>query len=439
MKGLILKTAQFSCSSEPVDNTYHGRKGYVHVQYAPWRTAVAAAFLESGRELGYDVIDYNGDQQIGFSYEQFTMLNGTRCSASKAYLRVRRMNLDIVPEATVSRILINDNHVYGVEFTKYNRSYRIKARKEVILSAGAINTPKILMLSGIGPKSHLDELGIEVVKDAKVGYNLHDHMGFLGLTFLVNQSVTLIAQNIETQEAIFQYAIKGTGPYSVAALNEALAFTRTKFATDDRPDLELIFRGGTLNMDNDESYRRASRVTPLIYDTLWKPLVGKEAFSIFPAVQLTRSMGRIKLKSTNIEDHPTIDPNFLDNQNDVEVLVEGIKLSMEIGKSKAFQTFGTKLDDTKIPGCELFEFASDEYWRCAIRYLTYGFNHDMGTAKMGPATDPTAVVDPELRVHGVKGLRVSDASIMPDMPVGHLSATVYMIAEKAADMIKQSW
>uniref|UniRef100_A0A0C9QZZ1 Gld_26 protein n=1 Tax=Fopius arisanus TaxID=64838 RepID=A0A0C9QZZ1_9HYME len=189
------KKSQRANLREPVDEWYHGRNGYLHVQNAPWSTPLTAAFLNSGKQLGYDVVDYNGRQQIGFSDSQLTMVNGTRCSASKAYLRIRRLNLDIVTEATVSRVLIDDNnHAYGVEFIKNNKTYRINAGKEVILSAGTINTPKLLMLSGIGPKDHLDELGIKVVKNARVGYNLGDHVGFVGLTFLVNQSITLLAK-----------------------------------------------------------------------------------------------------------------------------------------------------------------------------------------------------------------------------------------------------
>ncbi|XP_015112873.1 glucose dehydrogenase [FAD, quinone]-like [Diachasma alloeum] len=425
---------------ETVDESYHGKSGYLHVQDVSWRTPLASKFLESGRELGYDIIDYNGRRQIGFSYGQFMMLDGTRCSSSKAYLQVRRSNLDIVTEARVSRVLIDGNNcAYGVEFTKNNRTYRINASKEVILSAGAIDTPKLLMLSGIGPKEHLEELGIRVVKDAKVGYNLCDHVAFAGLTFLVNQSVTLIQKNVETTKAVLQYAIKGTGPYSTPNANEGLAFVRTKYAKDVRPDVELVFRTSTFNGDNEENFRRGRRVTQEIYDAVWKPIEGQDAWAIWPAVQLIQSKGRIKLRSTNINDHPLIDPNLFDDSNDLETLVEAVKIAIKVSESKAFQQYGTKLHDTKIPGCESFEFGTDDYWRCAIQHVTVTFNHDMGTVKMGPSTDSSAVVDPELRVYGIGGLRVIDASIMPEMPVGHLSATTYMIAEKGADMIKKSW
>ncbi|XP_063988381.1 glucose dehydrogenase [FAD, quinone]-like [Diachasmimorpha longicaudata] len=424
---------------EPVDKAYRGTRGYVHVQNARWRTPLATAFVDSAKELGYDVIDYNGKRQIGFSYTHLTMFNGSRWSSSRAYLRVNRLNLDIVPEATVTKVLIDKfNRAYGVQFTKNNKTYRINAKKEVILSAGAISTPKLLMLSGVGPKEHLNELGIKAIKDARVGYNLCDHVAFVGLTFLINDTVSLNIKNIQGPEFAQQYVVNGTGPQSTSG-TEALAFTRSKYALDARPDMELFFIPAAMHVDNDKGFRIVRRVTQEIYDKVWKPLEGQDAWTIMPVLQLSQSKGRIRLNSTNIDDHPLINPNLLDDPIDLKILVEGIKQSIAISKSKAFQRYGTRLHEIKIPGCENLEFNSDDYWQCAVKYLTIPYLHEVGTAKMGPSTDPTAVVDPELRVYGIKGLRVIDASIMPEEPVGHLMATIYMIAEKGADMIKRTW
>lgn len=425
--------------AEPVDEYYHGKEGYVHVENGPWQTPLATAFVNSAKELGYDVIDYNGRRQVGFSYTHLTIMNGSRCSASRAYLRVNRLNLDIVPEATVTKVLIDKaNRAYGVEFIKNNMTYRINASKEVILSAGAISTPKLLMLSGVGPEQHLTDLGIKVVKNAPVGHNLCDHVAFTGLTFVINDTVSLTTRNTQTPEAAIQYAVNGTGPQSSSGA-EALAFIRSKYAIDARPDLELFFFPTGLQRMNGVGLLFTRRLKSEIYNAVWKPLEGQDTWTIIVALQLARSKGRIELKSTNIEDHPLINPNLLDDPIDLKILVEGIKHSIAVSKSKAFQRYGTRLHDLKIPGCENFEFNSDDYWYCATKYLTIPFLHEVGTAKMGPSTDSTAVVDPELRVYGVKGLRVIDASIMPEVPVGHLTATIYMIAEKGADMIKQAW
>ncbi|XP_063988387.1 glucose dehydrogenase [FAD, quinone]-like [Diachasmimorpha longicaudata] len=424
---------------EPVDQSYHGKNGYVHVQNGPWRTPLSTAFLDSGKELGYDIIDYNGRHQVGFSYFHLTILNGSRCSASRSYLRVNRLNLDIVPEATVTKVLIDqDNRAYGVQFIKNNVTYRINASKEVILSAGTIKTPQLLMLSGIGPKKQLNELGIKVVKNAEVGSNFCDHVAFLGLTFLINKNVSLLVKNTRTPDAAIKYAINGTGPHSTSGA-EAGAFVRTKYAVDARPDVELMFFAAALHADNDEGLRESRYVSQNNYDTVWEPIEGQDAWMIVPVVQLPRSKGWIILNSTNIDDHPLINPNFLDDPYDQKILVEAIKICIELSKTKAFQHYGSKLHDIKIPGCESFVFASDSYWNCAVKYLSAPFLHHVGTAKMGPTTDPTAVVDPELRVYGVKNLRVIDGSIMPDVPVGHSAATIYMIGEKGADMIKRTW
>ncbi|XP_015112870.1 glucose dehydrogenase [FAD, quinone] [Diachasma alloeum] len=420
--------------------SYHGTNGNVCVEYAPYHTPLSTAFLESGRLMGYKVLDYNGPQQLGFSYLQLNMDRGARCSASKAYLSLTRPNLDIVTGALVTKVLIDSKKsAYGVKVVIKNVSYKILATKEVILSAGTIATPKLLMLSGIGPREHLEELGIDVIKDAKVGYNLYEHVGFLGLTFLVNQSVSLMEKNILTKEQMWRYALDRSGPLSVPGGAEALAFLQTKYATDARPDVELLFVGGSLPSDNDIAVRKGLGITDELYNTVYKPIENMDVWSIWPICQAPRSHGRIKLKSTNPLVPPSLEANLLADPYDIEIILEGIKKAIEISQSEPFQRYGSRLHDIPIPGCCKLPFASDDYWRCAIRHLPSLMDHEIGTAKMGPTYDPSAVVDPELRVYGIQRLRVVDASIMPTMPVGHINAGIYMIGEKAADMIKQTW
>lgn len=185
--------------------------------------------------------------------------------------------------------------------------------------------------------------------------------------------------------------------------------------------------------------KTAQGITDEIYDTVHKPLEGTNTWSIWPIVQHPRSVGRLTLKSKDPLDPPVMDPNFFDDPTDIEIILEGVKLAIKISQSAPFQVYGTRLHDTKIPGCRSFEFASDDYWRCAIRHLPISMNHELGTAKMGKSSDPDAVVDPTLKVYGITGIRVADASIMPAMPTGHVNAPVGMIGEKVADMIKQSY
>ncbi|XP_012274594.1 glucose dehydrogenase [FAD, quinone]-like [Orussus abietinus] len=422
------------------DPVYHGEDGHVHVEHVPYHSELSTVFLKAGRSLGYKVVDYNAKDQIGFSYIQVNMDQGARCSASKAYLRVTRPNLDIVPGARVTKVLIDsENRAYGVEYHKDRELRRVRASKEVVLSAGTIDSAKLLMLSGIGPADHLLELGITPLRDLKVGYNMYEHVGFLGLTFMVNQSVTLLQTRLARPSYAFQYLLDRSGPLSIPGGAEALAFLRTKYALDERPDIELLFVSGSLHSDNGVTLKRALRITDELYDAVYRPIENRDAWSIWPILQNPRSVGRLRLKSKNPFHWPVLEPNFFSHPADLEILLEGVKHAVNVSLTEPFQAYGSRLHGAKIPGCKDLEFASDDYWRCAIRHLPSMMNHEIGTVKMGPASDPDAVVDPELKVHGVRGLRVADASVMPTMPTGHVNAGIYMIGEKAADLIKREW
>ncbi|KAM0735675.1 Glucose dehydrogenase [FAD, quinone] [Formica fusca] len=422
------------------NSSYHNENGYLCVEHVPYHTKLAMTYLEAGRELGYEIVDYNGQDQIGFSYLQVNMDHGTRCSAAKAYLQLNRPNLEIITGARVTKVLINaDKRVYGVEYVKNNVWKTVSCSKEVLLSAGTIDSAKLLMLSGIGPKDHLEELNIPVIQDSKVGYNMYEHIGFLGLTFMVNQSVSLLQNKLLNPSVLLEYVLHKQGIMTVPGGAEALAFIRTKYAPDEKPDVELLFVSGSLHSDNGQVLKKGLRISDNLYNTVFKPIENQEAWSIWPIVQYPRSIGRLTLQSKDPFVPPKMDPNFFSHPADIEIILEGIKHALNISKTEAFQAYGSRLHDIKIPGCESFDFASDDYWRCAIKHLPSMMNHEIGTAKMGPQTDVYAVVDPQLKVYGVKGLRVVDAAIMPTIPSGHTNAAINMIGEKAADMIKETW
>lgn len=411
------------------------------MEHIPYHTKLAKAFLKAGEELGYKIVDYNGQNQIGFSYIQANMNRGTRCSAAKAYLQsINRSNLEIITGARVIKVLIDSNkQAYGVEYVQNDKFKKVTCKKEVILSAGTIDSAKLLMLSGIGPRDHLEELGIPMIQDSKVGYNMYEHIGFLGLTFMINQSESISPKNLINPNILFEYLLHKNGVLTVPGGAEALAFIRSKYAPDERPDIELLFVSGSLHSDNGEVLRKTLRLTDDVYNTVFKPIENQDAWSIWPIVQYPKSVGRLTLRSKDPFEPPKMDTHFFSHPADVEIILEGVKHAINISKTAAFQVFGSRLHDIKIPGCTHFEFATDDYWRCAIKHLPSMMNHEIGTAKMGPKTDPYAVVDPELRVYGVKRLRVVDASIMPIMPTGHVNAGIFMIGEKAADMIKKTW
>ncbi|KMQ87806.1 glucose dehydrogenase [Lasius niger] len=426
------------------DTIYHGTKGPLHISYPLFRTPLAEAFLKAGKELRYPLIDYNGKNTIGFAYLQSTIMNGTRMSSNRAYLYPARdrNNLHVTHRSMVRKVLIDrrTNRAIGVEFTKYGRIISVFARKEVILCAGAIGSPQLLMLSGIGPAKHLRKLGIDVVQNAPVGENLMDHVSFGGLTWTVNAPVAIRLQDMinPANPYVTDFLIRQSGPITIPGACEALGFIDTKHPEkrSGLPDIELLFSGGGFKGDI---------ILPIVmgFNTqihqIWNKYSDQYGWSILPMLLKPKSRGRIRLLANDVNVKPEIVPNYFDDPEDVETMIAGIKAALKIGQTKAMQTFGSQLANDTYPGCENYNYDSYAYWECAVRTISCTIYHFSGTCKMGPRKDPTAVVDPKLKVIGIQGLRIADASIMPEIISAHTNIPVYMIAEKLADMVKEEW
>ncbi|XP_022115817.1 glucose dehydrogenase [FAD, quinone] [Pieris rapae] len=431
------------------NSSFHGVGGYLDIDHATYSSPLEQAFRNAGLQLGYEWNDPNGEKVIGFSKPQATIRNGRRCSSSKAFLEpVRfRKNLKVSKFSTVKRLLIDADTktAIGVEFIKHNKRRRVYARKEIVLAAGTIGSAQLLMLSGVGPADHLREVGIDTLYDSPVGYNLQDHVTFSGNAFIVNETGLCVNDMLAASPVSAAAYLAGQGPLTIPGGAAGLAFTRTQYAndlTEGRPDLELVMGAGSLAGDFLGILRSLLGVTDDFYWRVYGNLPLQErqrSFSLNPVLIRPQSYGRLSLRSAKFDDNPKIHPNYFDHPDDIKVLKEGIRLAQKVIATQAFQKYGTRLNSIPFPGCEQLSFDSDEYWECAIMQTSITLDHQVGTCKMGPKGDPTAVVSPRLLVNGIKNLRVADASIMPRIPASHTHAPVVMIAEKASDMIKNDW
>ncbi|XP_071113299.1 glucose dehydrogenase [FAD, quinone]-like [Haliotis cracherodii] len=414
------------------NSEYHGRGGPLTVTEVN-AIPVADYFIKAGIELGFKKIDYNGENQEGFSRSQVSIKNGERMSTSKAFLWpvIDRPNLHVLANSHVTKVMINKKTAVGVEYVKDGRLYRVRASREVILSAGAIGSPQLLLLSGIGPKKHLEEMKIPVHASLPVGDSLQDHM-FVTMVSKIQKPISLTTKKLESTLTSIEYRALKSGLLTSSGGLEAMAFVKTK-SDEPSPDIQLQ----CVCVSMDESLARLFNIDQKIVAHFnWTSV--EEGFTILPALLRPKSMGTIRLRSTNPFEHPIIEPNYLSHPDDVKTLVRGVRMVQKLHQTNAFKEIGARLEDTPFPTCTTMKYDTDEYWECYIRALATTIYHPTTTCKMGKPSDPTTVVDPQLRVKGIAGLRVADASIMPALVSGNTNAPCIMIGEKAADIIKSS-
>jgi len=390
---------------------FHGAGGPLGVSDMRVRRDVCDAFIRAAGECGIPAReDFNRDEQEGAGYFQLTARKGFRCSTSVAYLRParRRRNLHIVTRAFVHRVRFEGKRARAVVYARGKELLEARAEREIILCAGAIGSPQILQLSGVGPGDLLQRLGIAVVHAAPgVGRNLQDHLQIRSVYRSTRPTLNDEVNNPLRKLLIgIEYVLRRRGPMSMGA-SQVAAFARSDPAADT-PDIQFHFQ-------------------PLSAD---KPGAGLHRFSAFTSsvCQLRpESRGLIEIRSPRPDEHPAIHPNYLSTVTDQRVAVAGMRLSRRICTSRAMAPF---VDSELLPGEQAQ--SDEELLECA-RTIGQTIYHPVGTCKMG--RDEHAVVDERLRVHGVEALRVVDASIMPDITSGNTNAPTIMIAEKASDMI----
>jgi choline dehydrogenase len=393
---------------------YRGGEGPLHVATGACRNALYQAFLEAGRQAGYPLsADMNGYQQEGFAPMDMTVRGGRRWSAARAYLdpALRRPDLTVRTGALTRRVRCEGGRAVGVDYLQRGRRVSVRAEREVILAGGAINSPQLLMLSGIGDADDLDRFEIPAVAHLPgVGGNLQDHLEIY-VQHACTEPISLYAAQRPWNKAriglewlLFRRGLGATSHF------EAGAFIRSR-AGVEHPDLQYHFLPIAVNYDGSNPQKT-------------------HGFQAHVGPMRPTSVGRVSLRSADPREPPSILFNYMATEGDRQEMRAAVRLTREIFAQRAFDRY---LGPELAPGAEV---ASDAEIDAFVRARAESAYHPCGTCKMGPASDPSAVVDGACRVHGVEGLRVVDASVMPSIPSGNLNAPTIMLAEKAADLIR---
>ncbi|UTV28848.1 GMC family oxidoreductase [Photobacterium atrarenae] len=396
------------------EDAYHGLGGPLHVSDLRVHNPLSDAFIAAAMQAGHKrAQDFNGGEQEGVGYYQVTQKNGERCSTAAGFLRLAeaRENLTVITDALTTRVLFDGRRATGVEYVKDGERHRVSCQREVLLSGGAINSPQLLLLSGIGDQAQLKQHQIPLVHHLPgVGENLQDHLDVLAVTrertfYSIGFSPVALLRSVK---GIFDYLLFRKGNFT-SNIAEAGGFAKSSPELA-APDIQFHF-------------------SPCFLDNhglnLWQTV--RHGYSLHACNLRPKSRGRLTLRDADPASSPVIQANYLDDPEDMAVMLKAIKLSREILKQPAFERYRGR---EVYPGPEV---QTDEALAAFIRRKAESIYHPVGTCKMG--NDEMAVVDPQLRVRGVSGLRVVDASIMPTLIGGNTNAPTIMIAEKASDMI----
>ncbi|MCY7313814.1 MAG: choline dehydrogenase [Pseudoxanthomonas sp.] len=391
----------------------HGAGGPLHVSDLRYTNPLSSVFIQAGEQAGFARNDdFNGPEQTGVGMYQVTQKDGARCSTAVAYLHpVRpRANLQVVTGALVRRIVLESGRAVGVAYARGAQEVQARAEREVLLCGGAINSPQLLMLSGIGPAAHLQEHGIPVAVDAPgVGGNLQDH---LDICTLQHSTQPVTYDRVGDLAIAYQYYLRNHSGPGTSNIAEAGGFLRSRLAPDARADIQLHF-------------------VPAMLEDHGRTRLEGDGYTLHACFLRPRSRGRIRLNSADPRADARIEANYLSDAEgfDLAMMLECAKLSRELLAQQAFDAYrGAPIQPPR-------DGLSDAEWVEFIRAKAETVYHPVGSCRMGSGAD--AVVDTQLRVRGVDGLRVVDASVMPSLIGGNTNAPTIMIAERASDLIRE--
>lgn len=388
------------------------------------------------QEIGLTTKGIETDEAVqGTKIAKLLIKNGKRLNTAKYFLKSFK-NLHVMKNTKVQKVLIDANNKIATGVQVKHKSgivMEIKVTKEVILSAGSIMTPQILMLSGIGPRKHLEAVNIDCLLDLPVGKNLQDHT-VLHLFFSTNLSTVLTVDMIHLY--LLQYMLTRTGPFSNIGIFDLLTFVDTN--NDTYPELQF-YHSQYVKDDNIMLQRNMKRMgyKDDIIIAIEKINKVSDTFVIHPSALHPKSKGEILLKDNNPESDPVIITNYFTHSEDIEIYIKSIQLIKKLEKTYTFKMLGMKLIKLEIEACT--NMSEIDYWKCYLKYIATTVYHPVGTVKMGKKDDVTSAIDDKLKVHGIERLRVVDASIMPVITGSNILAPTLVIAEKAADIIKKKF
>lgn len=431
--------------SRPGYRQHHGEEGYLSVD--TWRNYkiqdIVDSYTKGMDELGYKFnSDFNGDSQLGLVKFQGTIEGGKRFSTAKAFLAPikHRSNLKISKNSLATQLLFDkiSKTANGVKFLdKQGKLVTVKARKEIVVSAGAINSPQLLMLSGIGPKHHLESFKIEVIQDLPVGENLQDHMLMPGIVFSLNYTREVKPYT----EYMYDFLTKNSSRFSGLGMLSYSAFINTLDSNINFPDIQFHhFDFDPSDAFSLDRFIKAFGLNDDIGKLYHEINLKKYILLMMPTLLRPLSRGKVLLTSTNPLDKPKIISGyFSDSGEDLETFLRAIDFASKLASTEGMKRLDARFHEILVPGCSQHPVGSKDFRVCSLKHLTTTTYHPTSTCKMGPASDPTSVVDPALKVIGVRNLRVADASIMPTIVSGNTNAPSIMIGEKVSDIIKESW
>lgn len=420
-----------------------GYSGPVIINYNAYQSEVAQAIIDAGGDLrGYKTdVDYNDGHRLGFSRAQSDILYGMRYDSARAYIdpiRETRSNLFVLTNAMATKVLFENKRAIGVSFVKSGKEETAFARKEVIVAAGGIGSPKLLLLSGVGPADHLKDMGIEQIHELPVGKNLHDHVGSLATTWTLRGN-----QLFDYARAFVPNNVSSASPYAgFSNMIDWTAFVNTRNGPDDPNDYpDIQFMGVEIGTQTDMGgwgWRDFN-----IRKDVWEETFGRFYFKSSPTVLILtilldyKTTGEVRLRSKDPNDNPVIDMQYLSDPEERATLMRGVLFARDLFASQEMAKFSPRFLNVPLRNCSHPNDANDDnYLECLVMGFPTTIFHYSSTMRMGTEGDPQAVVDPELRIQGMFGVRVVDTSVLPRLGSGNPQATNYMVAEKAADIIR---